>query len=847
MISPGCSFTFDGLKQTLLKLEGGIEEKIKQVEHLLVNYRTTKDILALGNAILAKARHYFPSVIDFAKPETARKDLGLKVVVCNWKAALRTQTKFGENQAFIYSTSCANEIILQANTWLNGHPFVLSSLESKGLEFDDVVVAFEQDRKVWQLQHRREDSLSMLRELYVAVTRAQKRVVVLLKEEIPAIAAFFLSLECDLEVSDGRVFEEFNCDTSTEEWFVRAQALFKNEQFKFAASCFTRAERQDWAFLSKGQELVMLGLELEATKEIRKAARVFFEVQDNEQILDILKILLDFKTSEWDTSDDHIFLATLQKCPNALSTVQSIQYAIHRKDFSSVRVDALKDQNVCKFLVHHRQAGWLVQLVAESSEEDREFIGESMPLVIIDYHRARSQHFEACKVALKAREYKLADSSTIALLDETKKKSTFDPEAVIRVANLWANVESNRVLTSLLLYKLLHAPKSLSSMQKEECLRLLGKDIILLAYRRNNLAVEFLLGFSTVAFKSEVESCLMRQQGTCPFDVAKWYDRHGFPALSAQFIRDRLKQWNNCDLLRSSLLLYIRPQWLFQEFNDRKLSRVAMMLNILSPTLSISSKEQFWKGYVVHGEPPSHLAKKEFADLDLKYHARGLTNFFHLLERLGHCIEAVFLQVYLHYCGTTAAARRSLEALKTRQLVHLNLSELLRIWAEESAMKQSLFPGVQMKSYKDIYGLLMCIYFDVAPTPDLCQVFAAATDTVTPMLMAFGPAAFTYCQMNPFESPHHDENLFQNLVAFHAELASRCSCIIRKVDLAGSGPLSGSRSAEATNAKPMSKKEARKQKQSLAKRQPENKPATSGGGGGKKKRNNNKKKKGGRK
>lgn len=138
MISSGCSFTFDGLKQTLLALEGGIEKKLKKVDHLLVNYRTTKDILTMGNQILAAAKRFFPGAIDVAKPERARKDLGLKVAICSWTTAFEAKAKFGEDQAFIYSSSDPDKLLSNATKWLDNHPFILSSLESKGLEFNDV-------------------------------------------------------------------------------------------------------------------------------------------------------------------------------------------------------------------------------------------------------------------------------------------------------------------------------------------------------------------------------------------------------------------------------------------------------------------------------------------------------------------------------------------------------------------------------------------------------------------------------------------------------------------------------------------------------------------------------------
>ena len=108
------------------------------MEHLLVNYRTTKDILMVGNQILAMARDFFPGAIDFARPETARKDLGLKVALCSWKTAFKAKAKFGDYQAFIYSSNEPGALLRDATIWLDNHPFILSSLESKGLEFLDI-------------------------------------------------------------------------------------------------------------------------------------------------------------------------------------------------------------------------------------------------------------------------------------------------------------------------------------------------------------------------------------------------------------------------------------------------------------------------------------------------------------------------------------------------------------------------------------------------------------------------------------------------------------------------------------------------------------------------------------
>lgn len=173
MISAGCSFNFAGLKDTLLTVQQGIKSKLLTVYHLAVNYRTTKDVLLLGNEILAVAKRVFPDAIGFARPEISKKDLGIKVVLCDWEATFsQTGIRLGRNQALIYSSDDARGFEKAASDWIGSHPFILSSLDSKRLEFDDVIVAFDLNRKTWQVDKKKVASLRMMRELYVAVTRA---------------------------------------------------------------------------------------------------------------------------------------------------------------------------------------------------------------------------------------------------------------------------------------------------------------------------------------------------------------------------------------------------------------------------------------------------------------------------------------------------------------------------------------------------------------------------------------------------------------------------------------------------------------------------------------------------
>ena len=75
-------------------------------------------------------------------------------------------------------------------------------------------------------------------ELYVAVTRAKRRVVILYKT-----GQIKKTLQgCNIEESDAEAaLLEFDSGTTTDAWFKRGMELFEDEQYKMAASCFKAA------------------------------------------------------------------------------------------------------------------------------------------------------------------------------------------------------------------------------------------------------------------------------------------------------------------------------------------------------------------------------------------------------------------------------------------------------------------------------------------------------------------------------------------------------------------------------------------------------------------------------
>ena len=283
MISVGCSFKFDGLKQTLLAAQPGIENRLKKVCHLLVNYRTTADVLRVGNVILDLAKKYFPDAIEYAQPEVATKDNKFDVVLIDWDKAFEIKNlSFGENQAVICSAdeNRTDYIVECCNEWLPKHPFILSPVEAKGLEFDDVVIAFDFKRKAWKIENAEALSLRLLRELYVAVTRAKRRVIILVKRDSD-LMNHFLHVLCKIIFSDNTILlTEFDNKTSAEDWLMRGQKLFDIEEYLFASKCFQKGKEIGWENWAMGRHLARMASNTKAAQSLRKALQSFFELGD---------------------------------------------------------------------------------------------------------------------------------------------------------------------------------------------------------------------------------------------------------------------------------------------------------------------------------------------------------------------------------------------------------------------------------------------------------------------------------------------------------------------------------------------------------------------------------------
>ena len=591
MISPGCSFTFDGLKQTLLAVQDGIEDKLSKVSNLLKNYRTSKEVLNLANEILRVGKREFPNTIPFAKKEVAMKDLGLKVVLCDWKAAYAIKVRLGANQALIYSSVNPEAFKQQATKWIGQHPFTLTALESKGLEFDDVIVAFDIDRKVWNVSDKRAASLNMIRELYVAVTRAQRRLVILVKKGIPEMRAFFDCLDCDYQ-QDGAemVLQEFDKVTTPEMWRDRGRRLFQNERFRMAADCFASAGDQGWLHWSEGCHWETMGLIEKASIEFWKAMKIFYDRKQYELILDISTRMPS--SASWDSECNEVLKEALHFRPHYLSRFDIVKLSLKRNAWEEVKTDDLKDESLSSQFLVHRKHPSLHKLVGECSTEDRRVVERVLPLVVIEYFQTRQEHVEAIRVCLASKKLDEAAKSTNAAIAVAKQgKRLKDLPDIVR---LWTSssqealVERYQAIGFLLL--LFSSPVKASS-QGKEVLHFLGKNIVVFAVKTADLDLTMLYDFSSTEFLVEVTQALSKSLK--PLEIVRWFCDKSDTNAAQQYVSSRLNEWTFDETYEIVHMVRPWPQWLLEEVHRKKGLRYLIIRVVASQLLCIEEKRVF--------------------------------------------------------------------------------------------------------------------------------------------------------------------------------------------------------------------------------------------------------------
>lgn len=587
MISPGCSFKFVGLKNTLIKINPDI--KVEPVKHLKRNYRMTKAVLDVANAVLDVAKHNFPGHIEYAEPEIAMKDLGFRVSLVSWKDAMDGRVSFGTQQAIVYAgEKDESDLAEKLSAWTNNHPLVFSVLEAKGLEYDDVVVCFDKEPASWNVASKKVDALRNSRELYVAITRARKRVVLLSRGK-PMQNYLNESISCALEKVNAKIaMKEFEKEATPEEWAAEGRKYFGDQQYRLAESCFNRANQNAWASFAHGKfKLHMSGQPNLARVDFRSAVKAFFESAFYKNCLDVVCELSSLPP--WEVDLNNIVEEALGKEPEHLSRKLAIKLAILVNAWHRLTVADMQDASVAEAFLEHRSDDRVKGMIREASEIDRVAISKIVPALIGDYYMEIQNFPTAIRLFIAANDSDLASKATRnALSDAQQGKGD-----IVSAVKSWQSldqqplsVKKDATVKKLLLLFADPAKVARSSVSREQMMPIFGALVVRRAVEYAQADATILHSFDQKAFAGDVERALMERFGESSIRVVRWYKEHNDKFHSMKLATAKLSRWTTPELLEIIVgELFMRPTGLEYEIERR---------GLLLDAVAVCLKDKSW-------------------------------------------------------------------------------------------------------------------------------------------------------------------------------------------------------------------------------------------------------------
>ncbi|KAH8101589.1 hypothetical protein BXZ70DRAFT_104267, partial [Cristinia sonorae] len=275
-ISAGSSFRFNDLKAFLYRIEKarrggeGSEDQPKSFQ-LITNYRSHNGIVSCAQSVVALITEFWPHAIDVLAEERGVVDGLRPVFFSGWDrhtvryeqflfGASGSQIEFGAKQCILVRDDAARD---KLRAQVGNIGLILTLYESKGLEFDDVLLYnFFEDSTVdlsqWrvvlnvlpgdarQINCPRFDDTrhsGVCREfLYVAITRARKNLWIAdTSERGGPMRAVWDAKGQVQNCTPGDTVPQLATTSTPEEWAQTARILFDNRRYMQAVHSYERA------------------------------------------------------------------------------------------------------------------------------------------------------------------------------------------------------------------------------------------------------------------------------------------------------------------------------------------------------------------------------------------------------------------------------------------------------------------------------------------------------------------------------------------------------------------------------------------------------------------------------
>ncbi|XP_043696346.1 uncharacterized protein LOC122646811 isoform X1 [Telopea speciosissima] len=265
------------------------QPRVSEIFHLNQNFRTHAGVLNLAQSVIDLLYRFFPHSIDVLSPETSliygeapvllesgNDENSILTIFGNSGPNAGSMIGFGAEQVILVRDDSAKK---EVSDYIGKQALVLTILECKGLEFQDVLLynffGTSPLKNKWRVVYeymKEQDILdpsspkfpcfnvtkhnvlcSELKQLYVAITRTRQRLWIC--ENIEALSRpmfdYWKKL-CLVQVRqlDGSLAQAMQVASSKEEWRLRGIKLFNEDNFEMATMCFERAGdtyREKWA------------------------------------------------------------------------------------------------------------------------------------------------------------------------------------------------------------------------------------------------------------------------------------------------------------------------------------------------------------------------------------------------------------------------------------------------------------------------------------------------------------------------------------------------------------------------------------------------------------------------
>ncbi|KAF8686413.1 UvrD-like helicase C-terminal domain [Rhizoctonia solani] len=311
-ISAGSSFRFEDLKAFMWRLEEKDDAvrcgKRKAIHpalfHLAVNYRSHGGIVDCASSITQLISELFPYSIDKLKKETGITDGPKPVFFSGWERGVvrfeqflrgeaETKIDFGASQVILVRNEAARNALREQVGEIG---LILTLYESKGLEFDDVLLYnfFEDsvpNESTWRVilqglhvanigpvprfdEIRHAVICTELKNLYVGLTRARNHCWIWdVSEKAEPMKLFWRKQGLIKECGPNDPMPQLSVSSTDADWAKSGRLLFNKRLYPQAIFCFEKANllvERDIAAAYESRKQARL---LQAAKSVDRATR----------------------------------------------------------------------------------------------------------------------------------------------------------------------------------------------------------------------------------------------------------------------------------------------------------------------------------------------------------------------------------------------------------------------------------------------------------------------------------------------------------------------------------------------------------------------------------------------